>query len=267
MAAHYHFDLDTPFRKLPQRVRNVVLFGSGDEDIEVTYQIQSGATRGKKNKKRSPFEGVIGSISRRWRETDIPNVREELGRYISSRPCSACKGARLSAAARSVKVGDKAIHQLNQLSLDELAGFFTHLQLDNMQQAIASRVVREISARINFLVNVGLDYLSLGRSANTLSGGESQRIRLASQVGSGLTGVTYVLDEPSIGLHQHDNSRLLETLMRLRDLHNTVIVVEHDEEAIRKADYVLDMGPGAVLPAVKWWLPVNPKKSSATVAL
>ena len=245
LAAHYHFDLDTPFRKLPKRVRNVVLFGSGDEDIEVTYQIQSGATRGKKNKKKSPFEGVIGSISRRWRETDISNVREELGRYISSRPCSACKGARLSAAARSVKIGDKAIHQLNQLPLDELAGFFIHLQLDKMQQAIASRVIREISARIDFLVNVGLDYLSLGRSANTLSGGESQRIRLASQVGSGLTGVTYVLDEPSIGLHQHDNARLLETLMRLRDLHNTVIVVEHDEEAIRKADYVLDMGPGA----------------------
>ena len=187
-----------------------MLFGSGDEDIEVTYQIQSGATRGKKNKKRSPFEGVIGSISRRWRETDIPNVREELGRYISSRPCSACKGARLSAAARSVKVGDKAIHQLNQLSLDELAVFLPTCSwiTCNRLSPVVSCV--KSARRINFLVNVGLDYLSLGRSANTLSGGESQRIRLASQVGSGLTGVTYVLDEPSIVLHQHDNSRLLK---------------------------------------------------------
>ena len=244
LAAHYGFDVESPFGKLPREVRHAILYGS-KEPVKMSYTMQSGSMRGKTRSKRAPFPGVIPDMERRWRETDSSLVRETLSAYRTTRPCSLCKGARLSPDALAVKVGERGIHELAQLPLSDLTMFFDKLKLEKNEQTIARRIVREIRERAGFLVNVGLDYLSLGRSANTLSGGEAQRIRLASQVGSGLTGVTYVLDEPSIGLHQHDNARLLATLQRLRDLQNTVIVVEHDEESIRSADYVVDMGPGA----------------------
>ena len=247
LAKKYDFDLKKPFRKLSAKARRVILFGSNDEKVPFIYRIQSGqgGASNRKIHRDAPFEGVIPNMERRLRETDSPHVREELSRYVSARVCDACGGNRLSPAALAVKIGKHGIHDLSAMPLNELAGFFQTLKLDKTRAAIAERVVREIRERTGFLVNVGLDYLSLGRAANTLSGGEAQRIRLASQVGSGLTGVTYVLDEPSIGLHQHDNNRLLKMLMRLRDLKNTVIIVEHDEEAIRAADYVVDMGPFA----------------------
>ena len=195
------------------------------------------------------FEGIIPNLERRYRETDSVMVREELAKYLNSKPCPECDGTRLRREARHVKVGDgadaRAIFEVSALPLKEAAAFFARLSLDGQKQAIADKIVKEIGSRLQFLNNVGLDYLSLDRSAETLSGGEAQRIRLASQIGSGLTGVMYVLDEPSIGLHQRDNDRLLATLKHLRDLGNTVIVVEHDEDAIRAADYVVDMGPGA----------------------
>lgn len=244
LAAHYKFDVETPFDKLPADIRRIVLYG-GKDAVKMTYTMQSGDSRGSKKVKHAPFPGVIPDMERRWRETDSPLVRESLAALRTTRLCSACKGARLSPDALAVKVGGRGIHELSQMPLSALSAFFDSLALDKTEAAIARRIVREVRDRAGFLVNVGLDYLSLGRSANTLSGGEAQRIRLASQVGSGLTGVTYVLDEPSIGLHQHDNARLLDTLRRLRDLQNTVIVVEHDEEAIRAADFVVDMGPGA----------------------
>ena len=244
VAKHYKFSLETPFCKLPKRARDVVLHG-GRERLRFVYRVQSGGGRGNKYVKEAPFEGIVGNIARRWKETDSPAVREQLGRYQSSRRCAQCDGARLGEDALAVRVAGSNIHQLSAMPLDRLSAFFAGLSLNPSDAAIAARVTREIQSRLGFLTNIGLQYLSLSRAANTLSGGESQRIRLASQIGSGLTGVTYVLDEPSIGLHQHDNSRLLATLKRLRDLKNTVIVVEHDEEAIRSADYVLDMGPGA----------------------
>ncbi|MGI9337996.1 MAG: excinuclease ABC subunit UvrA [Gammaproteobacteria bacterium] len=238
LAMHYKFDVETPYSKLSREVRNVILHGSKGEEIAFTMP-------GEKRIRREVFGGVISDMERRWQTTDSSLVREELSACRTTRLCSACKGARLSPDALAVKVGGCGIHELAQMPLLTLSAFFDSLELDKTETAIARRIVREIRDRAGFLVNVGLDYLSLGRAANTLSGGESQRIRLASQVGSGLTGVTYVLDEPSIGLHQHDNARLLDTLRRLRDLQNTVIVVEHDEEAIRAADFVVDMGPGA----------------------
>ena len=245
LAEHYQFNLEMPFEKLTKRVRDIVLYGSGREKLEFAYEVESGDSAGKIHRTRESFEGIIPNIQRRWRETDSPHVREELAKFQNTRPCRSCGGARLSRDALAVRIGGKNIHELSSLPMDETAKFFSTLRLDASRAKIADRVAREIRLRASFLVNVGLDYLSLSRAANTLSGGESQRIRLASQVGSGLTGVTYVLDEPSIGLHQHDNARLLETLKSLRDLKNTVIVVEHDEEAIRAADYVVDMGPGA----------------------
>ncbi|MBE8158773.1 MAG: excinuclease ABC subunit UvrA, partial [Betaproteobacteria bacterium] len=229
-AKKYSIDLRLPFCRLPARAKKIILYGDAGE---------------KRADKKAPFEGIIPSMARRLRETDSPYVREELSRYVGMRPCAACGGNRLSPAALAVKIGGFGIHEISALPLSRLAEFFAGLKLNPQHAAIAERVVREIRDRTGFLVNVGLDYLSLGRAANTLSGGEAQRIRLASQVGSGLTGVTYVLDEPSIGLHQHDNGRLLKMLARLRDLKNTVIIVEHDEEAIRTADYVIDMGPWA----------------------
>jgi len=231
VAHHYGFNPETPFNKLPKKIRNIVLHG-GKEKLNFVYQVQSGGGKGNTYKKQAAFEGIIGNMERRWRETESAAVRDELGRYISSRHCSACNGARLSPNALAIKIGDSNIHDLATMPLDVLSDFFNTLRLSRAHAKIAERVTREIRARVGFLVNVGLNYLSLGRTANTLSGGEAQRIRLASQIGSGLTGVTYVLDEPSIGLHQHDNTRLLKTLKRLRDLKNTVIVVEHDEEAI-----------------------------------
>lgn len=241
LAEHYDFSLDLAFEDLPQRVQHVVLHGSGNEEINFTYQSE----RGTKFQRAHSFEGIIPNLERRYRETDSSAVREELAKYQNNQCCPSCAGSRLRKEARHIFVGRKTLHQINQLSLKDAANFFAGLEFSGHKQAVAEKIVKEISERVSFLNNVGLDYLCLARSADTLSGGEAQRIRLASQIGSGLTGVMYVLDEPSIGLHQRDNDRLLATLMRLRDLGNSVIVVEHDEDAIRAADYLVDMGPGA----------------------
>jgi len=242
LARHYKVKMSTPWARLPEKVRNAILFGSGDEEIEFVYE--DGLRRFKTTK---PFEGVITNIERRWRETDSAWVREELSRYQSDHPCAACGGKRLKPQALAVKVGGLDIAEVAEMSIRAAGTWFAELprQLTPKQNEIAARILKEIRGRLDFLNDVGLDYLTLSRSSGTLSGGESQRIRLASQIGSGLTGVLYVLDEPSIGLHQRDNARLLETLKHLRDLGNTVIVVEHDEEAILAADQVVDIGPGA----------------------
>jgi excinuclease ABC subunit A len=245
LATHYKFDVEMPWQKLSEMAKNVVLFGSGDEVIEFHYVSE----KGNEQKRRHTFEGVIPNFRRRYRETESSMVREELAKYMSRTLCPDCSGARLKREARFVKVGSdaqsKAIYELSALPLHQSAKFFETLKLDGAKKKIAERIVWEIKNRVGFLNNVGLEYLSLDRSAETLSGGEAQRIRLASQIGSGLTGVMYVLDEPSIGLHQRDNDRLLGTLKHLRDLGNTVIVVEHDEDAIMNADYVIDLGPAA----------------------
>ncbi len=237
LADHYGFDPETPFGQLPERIQQVILYGSGSEVIALRYF--GGGVR------RHPFEGILPIMERRYRETDSSVVREELAKYLSSKPCPDCGGSRLNRAARNVLVADRSLPELTRLTIRECLGFFEHLNLTGRRGRVAEKIVKEIHARLQFLVNVGLDYLSLDRSADTLSGGEAQRIRLASQIGAGLVGVMYVLDEPSIGLHQRDNQRLLDTLLRLRDLGNTVIVVEHDEDAIRTADHVVDIGPGA----------------------
>lgn len=241
LARHYGFAVDQPFQELPERVRRLVLYGSGTEAIDFEYP----NSRGETTRRRHPFEGVIPTMERRYRETDSPQVRDDLARYLSSRPCPTCHGARLNRAARHVFVAGRSVPELVALPIGAARGFFAELDLPGRRGAIAAKIVKEINERLNFLVDVGLDYLSLERSADTLSGGEAQRIRLASQIGAGLVGVMYVLDEPSIGLHPRDNARLLASLRRLRDLGNTVLVVEHDEEAIRVADQVVDMGPGA----------------------
>lgn len=250
LAAHYHFDIDAPFESLPNDVQQRVLYGSGDEDIAFLYLNEQGRTTVKSH----PFEGIIPNLERRWRETDSPAVREELNKLRHARACPDCGGSRLRAEARHVLLGDepgeaqrrgRAIYEVEAMSLADCLHWFQTLALTGAKRDIADRIIREIQARLQFLNNVGLNYLSLDRSADTISGGEAQRIRLASQIGSGLTGVMYVLDEPSIGLHQRDNDRLIQTLKDLRDLGNSVIVVEHDEDMIRSADYVVDMGPGA----------------------
>jgi excinuclease ABC subunit A len=241
LAAHFHFDVEVPWSKLSRSVQELLLHGSGDEELDFRYT----DARGRAAKRRHSFEGVIPNMERRYRETDSATVREELGRYRGHRSCPGCEGARLNRSARFVFVGTHSLPQLARLSVGRALELFSTLTLEGWRGEIAARIVKEVGDRLRFLVDVGLDYLTLDRSAETLSGGESQRIRLASQVGSGLTGVMYILDEPSIGLHQRDNQRLLGTLQRLRDLGNTVIVVEHDEEAIMSADYVLDLGPGA----------------------
>lgn len=235
---HYKASMDTPFGELPEATQNGLLYGSGNEAIAMSYD--DGFRRVNTNK---PFEGVIPNLTRRWRETESDWMRDELEKYQMTTPCKACGGYRLKPEALCVKIQDKSIGQVCGLSIVDTAQWFKDLTLTPKQQEIAHRILKEINDRLLFLVNVGLDYLSLSRSSGTLSGGENQRIRLASQIGSGLTGVLYVLDEPSIGLHQRDNDRLLETLKHLRDIGNTVIVVEHDEDAIRLADYVIDMGP------------------------
>ena len=244
LGAHFRFDVERPFQKLPEEVQQVVLFGT-KEKISFSYLNERGRTVIKEH----AFEGVIPNLERRYKETDSVVVREELAKFLNTRPCPQCEGTRLKREARHVKVGtpgdERAIYQVSALPLRDGLAFFRGLELPGAKRAIADKIVGEIAARLTFLVNVGLEYLTLDRSAETLSGGEAQRIRLASQIGSGLTGVMYVLDEPSIGLHQRDNGRLLATLKHLRDLGNTVIVVEHDEEAIRAADHVVDMGPGA----------------------
>jgi excinuclease ABC subunit A len=245
LSRHIGFDVDRPFAKLGERVQTLILNGSGDEKIPFTYL----SDRGKPTVREHAFEGIIPNLERRYRETDSVMVREELAKYLNNKPCPECGGTRLRREARFVKVGEgdyaRPIYEVSGLPLKGTMEFFRGLKLDGQKAAIADRIVKEIVSRLQFLNNVGLDYLALDRSAETLSGGESQRIRLASQIGSGLTGVMYVLDEPSIGLHQRDNDRLLATLKHLRDLGNSVIVVEHDQDAINSADYVVDMGPGA----------------------
>ena len=241
LAAHYGFDLETAFEELPEDTQQILLHGSGKEEIAFKYLNE----RGSFFEKRHSFEGILNNLQRRYHETDSTTVREELAKYLNSQTCPSCAGTRLRTEARHVKVGNKNIHEVCEVPLKQALTFFETIELHGQKLAIADKIVKEISSRLKFLTNVGLEYLSLSRSAETLSGGEAQRIRLASQIGSGLTGVMYVLDEPSIGLHQRDNDRLLETLMRLRDIGNSVIVVEHDQDAIMAADYVVDIGPGA----------------------
>jgi excinuclease ABC subunit A len=240
LAKHYGFDVDTPFEELPKRIRDVVLHGSGDEIIEFRYFGDNGV-----QKRRHPFAGIIPNLERRYRETDSRIVREELSKYISQQPCKDCDGQRLNQGARNVFVDKTNLPTITAWPIERCLSFFDELKMEGRRGEIAPKIVKEVRERLHFLVNVGLDYLTLDRKADTLSGGEAQRIRLASQIGAGLVGVMYILDEPSIGLHQRDNARLLTTLNKLRDLGNTVIVVEHDEEAIRAADYVVDIGPGA----------------------
>ncbi|WP_423934857.1 excinuclease ABC subunit UvrA [Comamonas sp. 23] len=249
LGRHYKFDIEQPYESLPEAVRQVVLYGSGDEEIAFKYELASGENAGKMVTKKHPFEGILPNMTRRYRETDSSIVRDELARYQSVQPCPDCHGARLRREARFVRVGDgdqaRAIQDISQVTLSEAHAWFSTVQLTGAKADIAARVIQEISTRLQFLNDVGLTYLSLARSAETLSGGEAQRIRLASQIGSGLTGVMYVLDEPSIGLHQRDNDRLIATLQHLRDIGNSVIVVEHDEDMMRAADQIIDMGPGA----------------------
>jgi excinuclease ABC subunit A len=241
LAAHYGFDIALPYEQLPEATQNVVLYGSGREQIKFRYLNEKGTRFDRSH----AFEGIVPNLERRYRETDSVMVREELAKYLNAKPCPECAGTRLRREARFVLIGGKALPEVSHLSLIQCRDFYNLLSLTGHRAQVAEKIVKEITARLTFLINVGLDYLSLDRSAETLSGGEAQRIRLASQIGSGLTGVMYVLDEPSIGLHQRDNKRLLQTLANLRDLGNTVIVVEHDHEAIESADYVVDMGPGA----------------------
>lgn len=241
LADHYDFDLHAPFTSLPKKTQEIILRGSGRTQIEFNYVNDRGDIR----VKRHPFEGILNTLERRYRDTESNSVREELAKYISTKPCSSCDGTRLRLEARNVFIQDTTLPQIVELSIADALGFFQSLQLEGQRAQIAEKVMKEINDRLHFLVNVGLNYLNLSRSAETLSGGEAQRIRLASQIGAGLVGVMYVLDEPSIGLHQRDNERLLNTLTHLRDLGNTVLVVEHDEDAIRMADHVIDIGPGA----------------------
>ena len=241
LAKHYSFHVDTPWQELQRPIQQIILYGSGDDEIPFAYLNQSG----RRTTRKHSFEGIIHNLERRYTETESSAVREQLAKYISERPCPSCKGTRLNASARNVFVADHDLPTIVNLPIADALAFFDNLTLPGWRGEIATKILKEIRERLGFLVNVGLDYLSLARKADTLSGGEAQRIRLASQIGAGLVGVMYVLDEPSIGLHQRDNERLLATLIRLRDLGNTVIVVEHDEDAIRQADYILDIGPGA----------------------
>ncbi|HRC26746.1 MAG TPA: excinuclease ABC subunit UvrA, partial [Alphaproteobacteria bacterium] len=244
VCAHYKASVHTPFKDLPEKVRHIILHGSGADSITTTYESERNSWTNRK-----PFEGVLPNLERRWKETDSNMVREDLARYQASAPCEACGGQRLKPESLCVRVSQKTIAQVGEMDIGAALAWFSDLSrggaMTDQSLKIAEKILKEICDRLNFLMNVGLDYLTLNRASGTLSGGESQRIRLASQIGSGLTGVLYVLDEPSIGLHQRDNERLLETLRRLRDLGNTVIVVEHDEDAIRSADHIIDMGPGA----------------------
>ena len=241
LSKHYGFDIETPWTELPEQVHRVLLYGSGAEAIEFSDRAEGG----RRARRRHPFEGILPNLTRRYRETSSPMVREELARYLSLRPCADCQGTRLNRGARFVFVAERSLPQVAHLTVGRALEFLRGLNLSGWRGEVAARIVKGMVERLAFLADVGLEYLTLDRSAETLSGGESQRIRLASQVGSGLTGVMYILDEPSIGLHQRDNRRLLATLKQLRDLGNTVIVVEHDEEAIREADHVVDLGPGA----------------------
>ncbi|KAE8176648.1 excinuclease ABC subunit UvrA [Photobacterium carnosum] len=241
LAEHFKFDVEAPFNTLPKKIQTLILSGSGTTDIEFKYIND----RGDITVRRHPFEGILNNMERRYHETESNSVREELAKFVSKKPCSSCHGSRLRQEARHVFIGETNLPHICDMSINDAFTFFDQLKLTGQRAQIAAKILKEINQRLSFLINVGLNYLSISRSAETLSGGEAQRIRLASQIGAGLMGVMYVLDEPSIGLHQRDNERLLKTLIHLRDLGNTVIVVEHDEDAIRAADYVIDIGPGA----------------------
>ncbi|MCD9541553.1 excinuclease ABC subunit UvrA [Photobacterium carnosum] len=241
LAEHFKFDVEAPFNTLPKKIQTLILSGSGTTDIEFKYIND----RGDITVRRHPFEGILNNMERRYHETESNSVREELAKFVSKKPCSSCHGSRLRQEARHVFIGETNLPHICDMSINDAFTFFNQLKLTGQRAQIAAKILKEINQRLSFLINVGLNYLSISRSADTLSGGEAQRIRLASQIGAGLMGVMYVLDEPSIGLHQRDNERLLKTLIHLRDLGNTVIVVEHDEDAIRAADYVIDIGPGA----------------------
>ncbi|MBI4374446.1 MAG: excinuclease ABC subunit UvrA, partial [Deltaproteobacteria bacterium] len=240
LSKQYNFDLNTPFGNLPGKIQNVILQGSNDEKLKFSYDFDE-----KKEFYWNTYEGIVPNLSRRYRETDSDWVREEIERFMNIRPCPACKGARLKAESLAIKVGEKSIHQVTQMSVLKCLQWFTELKFSKKEGEIAGKILKEIRERLSFMASVGLDYLALDRTAGTLAGGEGQRIRLATQIGSSLVGVLYILDEPSIGLHQRDNDRLIGTLKKLRDLGNTVVVVEHDENTILDADYVIDMGPGA----------------------
>ncbi len=241
LAEHYAFSIDTPYKKLSKKHQQLILFGSGREQIEFTFYNEKGKTY----INRKTFEGILPNMERRYRETESQMVREELSKYLNSQPCPECQGTRLRRDARHVFINRKNLPSITDLTIGDAAEYFEKLKLKGKQAKIAEKILKEIKDRLRFLVDVGLNYLTLSRSAETLSGGEAQRIRLASQIGAGLVGVMYILDEPSIGLHQRDNDRLLNTLRHLRDIGNTVIMVEHDEEAIRSADHIIDIGPGA----------------------
>lgn len=241
LAKHYDFKLDTPFNKLGKKIQNIILYGSGDDEVKFSYTSEQGRQLSRKH----TFEGVINNMERRYQSTESDYIREELAKYLSQQPCPSCDGSRLNQAARNVFINDQRIFDVTSLSIQRAINFFTGMHLSGWREKVADKILKEIKERLNFLINVGLEYLSLDRQADTLSGGEAQRIRLASQIGAGLVGVLYVLDEPSIGLHQRDNQRLLQTLTHLRDIGNTVIMVEHDTDAILSSDYVLDIGPGA----------------------
>lgn len=247
LAEHYGFDVETPFGDLPAKVKKIVLYGSGKENVAFRYIND----RGDVVVRNHPFEGILNNMDRRYRETESNSVREELAKYISNQACSNCGGSRLREEARNVFIGNINLPELTTWSIGEASDYFATLGFEGQKAQIAEKILKEVGDRLGFLVNVGLNYLSLSRSAETLSGGEAQRIRLASQIGAGLVGVMYVLDEPSIGLHQRDNERLLNTLTHLRDLGNTVIVVEHDEDAIRMADHIIDIGQVPGFTAVK----------------
>jgi excinuclease ABC subunit A len=241
LAAHFDFDIESPYEELDESIRDMLLYGSGEEEIQFQYLTGRGATISRRHR----FEGIIPNLERRYRETESGMVREELAKYLSVQPCPECGGSRLNTAARNVFIQGNSITEISSMAVNRALAFFDALKLKGWRGEIATKIVKEIGDRLRFLADVGLEYLTLDRSAETLSGGEAQRIRLASQIGSGLVGVMYILDEPSIGLHQRDNRRLLATLTHLRDLGNTVMVVEHDEEAIMSSDHVVDLGPGA----------------------
>lgn len=262
LGAHYSFDVESPFESLPEATQQIVLFGSGKEKIEFRYLNDRGDAR----TRLQAFEGIIPNLERRYRDTESAAIREELAKLLSTQACPDCNDTRLNVSARHVFIGDKTLPKISALPIGDAHNYFATLALKGQRAEIGAKILKEILQRLQFLVNVGLDYLTLARSAETLSGGEAQRIRLASQIGAGLMGVMYVLDEPSIGLHQRDNERLLNTLNYLRDLGNTVIVVEHDEEAIRSADYVVDIGPGAGIHGGKIVAEGTPSKIQKTPA-
>src|ERR1044071_5567682 len=262
MARHYKFDPETPWEDLSKKAQQVMLFGSGNDEVEFRYQHGNGRT----TKKKHRFEVIIPNLERRYKETDSLPVREELAKYLGSQPCPDCHGTRLNRTARNVFVGTHSLPEIAHLTVGDAKKMFGSLDVTGWRAEVADKIVKEVGDRLRFLVDVGLDYLTLDRSAESLSGGEAQRIRLASQVGSGLTGGMYILDEPSIGLHQRDNRRLLATLKHLRDIGNTVIVVEHDEDAILAADHVLDMGPGAGVHGGQLVAKGTPKEIEASAA-